>query len=238
MCIAVRALEASQRNERPLDGDKAGDDLDGFGLPLVGIGPASNLVEVVPDARCLPGALALDLGRAGRPRPRARHGPPDQRGQGYGCGLGPPSGELGRRYAGGDDGAAAVRHHAAPTRGEGGGAPFRDLYGSATRGGFEGGREPPRRQPRCVTTGRLLPALSGVRKALRRRVPEPSAAAATPASAPANPFNGPREAGPTAAWRPAMPGRPCTPEARAATDPRQRTCRGARASVPLCGESN
>ena len=40
MCIAVRALEASQRRERPLDSDEAGDDLDGLGGPLVGIGPA------------------------------------------------------------------------------------------------------------------------------------------------------------------------------------------------------
>ena len=43
----------------------------------------------------------------------------------------------------------------------------------------------------------------------------------TPASAPANPFNGPREARPAAGWRPSIPGRPCTREAGAATDPRQ-----------------
>ena len=109
----VRALEAGQRRERPLDGDKAGDDLDALGRPLVGIRPAGDLVEVVPDARHLSRALALDLGRAGCPRPRASHGPPDQRGQGYacGCGLGPPEGELGRRYTGGDDGGTALRHH-------------------------------------------------------------------------------------------------------------------------------
>ena len=43
MCIGVRALEASQRREGPLDGDEAGDDLDGLGRPLVGIGPADRL---------------------------------------------------------------------------------------------------------------------------------------------------------------------------------------------------
>ena len=36
-------------------------------------------------------------------------------------------------------GGTALRHHAAPTRGKGGGAPIRDLLGSANSGGFEGG---------------------------------------------------------------------------------------------------
>ena len=67
MCIVVRTLEASQRRERPLDGKKAGDDLHGLGRPLVGIGPPGDLVEVVPDARRLPRALALHFG--------VRHGP-------------------------------------------------------------------------------------------------------------------------------------------------------------------
>ena len=35
-------------------------------------------------------------------------------------------------------GGAALRHHAAPTRGKGDGAPIRDLLGSANSGGFEG----------------------------------------------------------------------------------------------------
>ncbi len=45
----------------------------------VGVGPASDLVEVAADARDLAGALALHRGRRGGPRPRARHGLPEQR---------------------------------------------------------------------------------------------------------------------------------------------------------------
>ena len=45
MCIGVGAVEASQGRERPLDGDKAGDDLDGLGRPLVGIGPPGGSPE-------------------------------------------------------------------------------------------------------------------------------------------------------------------------------------------------
>ena len=47
--------------------DEVAVDLDGLDSPLVGIGPASDLVEVVPDARDLLGALALHVG--------VRHGP-------------------------------------------------------------------------------------------------------------------------------------------------------------------
>ena len=43
----------------------------------------------VAEARDLPSALALDLGRRGRPRPRARHGPAYQRRQGHAGGRGP-----------------------------------------------------------------------------------------------------------------------------------------------------
>ncbi len=42
MCIALRALEASQRTERALDGDQAGEDLDGLGRRLVGVRPADR----------------------------------------------------------------------------------------------------------------------------------------------------------------------------------------------------
>ena len=49
--------------------------------PLVGIRPPGDLVEVVPDAGDLPGTLALDFGRRGRPCPGARHCPPQQRRQ-------------------------------------------------------------------------------------------------------------------------------------------------------------
>ena len=97
MCIGVRALQGSQRRERPLDGDEVADHLDGLDRPLVGIRPPGDLVEVVADAPDLPGALALDLGRKGRPRPRARHGPAYQRRQRHAGRrrLGPPVGGLG-----------------------------------------------------------------------------------------------------------------------------------------------
>ncbi len=53
---------------------------------------------------------------------------------------------------------AAVRrigHQAAPPRGKGGKAPIRDLHGSATRGGFEGGADATPRQPLVPTRGML-----------------------------------------------------------------------------------
>ena len=61
----------SQASLRRLD-----DDLDGLALRGVGVGPAGDLVQVAADARDLPGALALNRGRRGGPRPRARHGLP------------------------------------------------------------------------------------------------------------------------------------------------------------------
>ena len=45
-CIAVRDLEASQRGERPLDGDQVADHLDGLNRLLVGICPPSGSPEV------------------------------------------------------------------------------------------------------------------------------------------------------------------------------------------------
>ena len=83
----------------------------------------------------------------------------------------------------GDDGGAALRHHAAPTWGKGGGAPIRNLHGSATCGGSKGGREPPPRQPRCMTTGRPgspalrasdKPVADGVAEHPRERSGEPA----------------------------------------------------------------
>ena len=58
--------------------------------PFVGVGPAGDLVEVVADARDLPGALPFDFGRRGGPRPHARHGLPQQGRQRHagGCGFG------------------------------------------------------------------------------------------------------------------------------------------------------
>jgi len=112
MCIRVRALEASQRRERAFDGDKAGDDLDGLGCSLVGIGPPCDLVEVVPDARRLSRSLALDFGVRHGPSARPADRPAHQIRQRQACGarLGVPLGTL--RVAGADlhpDGAAGAQ---------------------------------------------------------------------------------------------------------------------------------
>ena len=52
-------------------------------------------------------------------------------------------------------GGTALRHHAAPTRGKGGGAPMRDLLGSAILGGIEGGAEAIPSPARGYTGGKL-----------------------------------------------------------------------------------
>ena len=121
----VRVASGLQRRERAFDGDEADDHLDRLGGSLVGVGPASDLIEVVPDPRDLPGALALDLGRRGRPSPGARHRPADQRRERHAGGLrlGPPVGGLVRREADGDQNRAASSQRAAPQRGEGGRRP-------------------------------------------------------------------------------------------------------------------
>ena len=68
MCASGSGHQAGfSTAERPLDRDQVSDHLDGLDGPLVRIGPASDLVEVVANAGDLPGALALDLGR--RPGP-------------------------------------------------------------------------------------------------------------------------------------------------------------------------
>ena len=40
MCIGIGAPDGGQRREHPLDGNQVGDDLDGVGCRLVGVGPA------------------------------------------------------------------------------------------------------------------------------------------------------------------------------------------------------
>ena len=52
-------------------------------------------------------------------------------------------------------GGAALRHHAAPTRGKGAAPPSATSSGARTAGGSKGGREPAPRQPHCMTLGRL-----------------------------------------------------------------------------------
>ena len=118
--------------------------------PLWRIGPPRDLVQVVPDPRDLPGALALDLGRAGGPRPRAGHRPPDQRRQGHAGGLrlGPPVGGLGRA----DTRAvttAVRRSGITPHRHGGRGAepPSATSTGARRAGGSKGGRRPPLASP-------------------------------------------------------------------------------------------
>ena len=59
-------------------------------------------------------------------------------------------------------------------------------------------------------------SVADVSESLRR--PPPTRRRSTLASAPENLFTGPREARPAEAWRLAMSGHPCTPEAGAATD--------------------
>ena len=51
-------------------------------------------------------------------------------------------------------GGAALRHHAAPTRGKGAAPPCATSKGARFPGGSKGGRATPR-QPRCMTRGRL-----------------------------------------------------------------------------------
>ena len=64
MCIGVGASDGGQRRERPLDGDRVGDDLQCLGVRSEGIGPAGDLVQVRPDPRQLAGALSLRLAGA------------------------------------------------------------------------------------------------------------------------------------------------------------------------------
>ena len=60
--------------------------------------------------------LRVRASRRGGPRPRALHGLPEQRRQRH-DGLGPPVGELGRRYAGGCGDGAAIGRQDAPAKG-------------------------------------------------------------------------------------------------------------------------
>ena len=140
MCIGIGVSDGGQCPERPLDGDQVDDHLDGLGRPLVGIRPPGDLVEIVADAGDLPGALALDLGRRGRPRPVraiARRISPD-RGT-------PAAAALARQSANsvGETRTATmtVRRLAIGKRrhgGKGGDAPARELHRSAGLLGFEG----------------------------------------------------------------------------------------------------
>ena len=194
--IRVRALRESQRRDLPLDGDEVADHFNGLDRPLVGVRPPCDLVEVVPDPRHLPRALALDLGGGDRPSPRARHRPADQgreRHAGAAFALARQSADssgvrrtatrIGRRLA------IGLRRHG----GKGGrrprprNPPERGAVGDR-RGGVP-------RQPPGYTRGYAgLPALAAPNSPVgagsgTRRPPPPMRQ-----STPANPFRGPREA--------------------------------------------
>ncbi len=123
--------------------------------------------------------------------------------------------------------------------GTGGDAPARAIHWSAGLPGFEGAES--LASPSVLHGVGWLTDLSGVDQARHRRVREPvggrrqRGGGAPSRALRGHPFNGPGKARSAAGWRPAMPGRPCTREAGAATDPRQRPRRGTRASVPPWG---
>ena len=141
MCIVVRALEASQRRERPFDGDQVADHLDGLDRPRVGISPPGDLVEVVPDARDLPRALALDLGVRHGPGARPADRPAHQIRQRQACGarLGVPLRTL--RVAGADlhpNGATGAHGAPFPCRGSEGAQPPASPSGGHAKCGHGG----------------------------------------------------------------------------------------------------
>ena len=167
MCIGIRASGGVQRPERPLDGDQVADHLDGLDGRLVGIGPASDLVEVVAETRQLAGALTLDLGV--RHGPRARPAQPTAARDPTASSL--PSAPW-----------RATRHAPPRWRGSSPRRRVRRSLRAVAVVGVRGGTAP--RQPLPGTHGvwpqrvGWLPGLSGVRQARRRRVREPSSAAA------------------------------------------------------------
>ena len=217
--MAVAASRTDPPRSRGLSRESTGSPAitrDGFGRRLVAVRPARELVQIVADARDLADALALD-GQGGRgPCPRPRHCLPKQRGGGdtRRRRLLPPSGMLRRRDAGGDHHGAALRH--GRTGGGVRGAVSRArllIPKRRAKAGVQGGRSVPFARPQCSNTasaGSLALAASDKPVAdvsETRRRPPPMRWGSTPASAPGNPFNGPREARSPAGWRPAIPGR-------------------------------
>ena len=138
MCIRVRALGGVQGAERPVDGDQVGDHLDGLDGLLVCIRPASDLVEVVAEARQFAGALALYLGVRHGPGPHPAYRPAQQIRQRHprGARLGVPLGTL--RLGGADlhpDSASGPHGAPLPSRGsEGARPPASPCRGLAKRG--------------------------------------------------------------------------------------------------------
>ena len=116
---------------------------------LVGVHPARELVQVVPDPRDLAGALALDGPCRSGPSPRPGHRLAKQSGGGHARRgrLVPPGGVLRRRHAGDHEGGAVS--HGRPAAGARGAA-SRDPPLTAQRRGMQGdqkGGAAPPRQP-------------------------------------------------------------------------------------------
>ena len=89
-------------------------------------------------------------------RPSAR--PPRSPGHFLGHGLGPPVGELGRRYVGGGGDGAAISHQDEPARGTGASPPPANSAGAWVSGGSKG-RSPspaPAGDPRSVAPKGML----------------------------------------------------------------------------------
>ena len=156
---------------------------------LVGIRPASDLVEVVPDARHLPGALALDLGVRHGPsvRPADRSAHQIRQRQACRARLGVPLGTL--RLAGANlhpNGASGLMARRCLTGGLRGQSPPPASAGDSRSVAPRSMLAEPR------LTWRLDKPCGDL--SLGRRWPAPTRWRSTPANAPGNPFNGPREA--------------------------------------------
>ena len=144
MCIGIRASGGVQRPERPLDGDQVADHLDGLDGRLVGIGPASDLVEVVAETRQRANSRVRSRSTSacatvqGRARPNR---PPHEIRQRQACRarLGVPRGTL--RLAGADlhpDAASGAHYAPLPLWGSEGARPPASPFRGRTECGHRG----------------------------------------------------------------------------------------------------
>ena len=134
--VLLRQLCLSARSS--IGDDPLLNDLDGLGCRGVGVGSAGDLVEVVADARDLPGALSLHFGVRHSPGAHPANRPAQQIRQRQPCGacLGVPLGTL--PLAGADlhpHGASSAPHVPLPLGGsEGAQPPASPCRGPAKRG--------------------------------------------------------------------------------------------------------
>ena len=155
-CTICLSAETGNCAHRPRDIDEVGDHLHGLESRGVGVRPARDLVQVVADARDLPRALALDLGRRRGPGARPRHRLPQQVGQRHADSrrLGAPVGELRRRHAGVDSHDAAISHQRTGRMERGRRRPLsREPDLGARQWGSEGGRSSPSPDSHCTHNG-------------------------------------------------------------------------------------